>query len=246
MFAHRKIIFFTVASLNLVASVLIAAETPSGDGKFSNESEAGVVLSTGNSSIRAFNFKQLNAYVWDANSVKFDGRFLGSTNNGAENARFFNLGLRYERALSDSFSLFAAETYQSDVFAGYDNRFNTDLGVKYNIVKDESTTWFVEAGYRHIAEKLVAGASNNRSNARVYTEATYLFTKSVSGKLWVEYIQSVENGKDALINTELSISVLLSEVLSLKTGYLLRYNNNPSAPAQTTDTTFTTSLVAKF
>ena len=156
------------------------------------------------------------------------------------------MGLRYERALSERFSLFVAETYQSDIFAGYDRRFNTDLGVKYLIVKEAETDWFVEAGYRHIAERLTSGVTANRNNARVYTEAMHQLQKNISVKLWVEYIQSVENTKDLLLNSEISASVVLTEVFSLKLGYLLRFNNNPLAPKQRADTTFTTALVAKF
>lgn len=246
----RGILLSTLIGFFGVASSVRADEAPAApsasDAKFSNESEAGVVLSTGNSNIRAFNFKQMNAYEWTGNVLKFEGRYLGSSNSGTENARFLTLGLRYERLLVDRFSLFAAETYQSDIFAGYDRRFNTDLGVKYLLIKETDTDWFVEAGYRHIAEKLVSGTTSNRSNLRVYTEAMHKLQKNISLKLWVEYIQSVESTKDLLLNSEISASVLLSEVFSLKLGYLLRFNNNPLAPKQRADTTFTTALVAKF
>jgi putative salt-induced outer membrane protein YdiY len=49
------------------------------------------------------------------------------------------------------------------------------------------------------------------------------------------------------MNSELSISAALNNVFSMKTGYLLRYDNlpNPGAFAKT-DTLLTTALVAKF
>ena len=242
----RRIFLYSLLALAAWGGTPVQADEAADASRFSNELEAGVVLSTGNSNIRAFNLKQANAYEWAGNTLKFDGRYLGSSNSGTENARFLTLGVRYERALSDRFRLFAAETYQSDIFAGYNRRFNTDLGVKYLIVKDTETDWFVEAGYRHIAEELTTGTNNNRSNARLYTEAMHKLQKNISVKLWVEYIQSVENTQDLLLNSEISASVLLTEVFSLKLGYLLRFNNNPLVPKQRADTTFTTALVAKF
>lgn len=243
----KLISFFVIALSLLVAKPILAEEALALNDPFHNESEAGVVISTGNSQVRAFNFKQTNTYEFSLNLFKFTGRFLGSTNKGVENARYLTLGLRYERLLVDKFSLFAAETYESDIFAGYDRRFNTDLGVKYIIVKTEETDWLGEAGFRHIAEQLSAGPTNNRGNTRVYTEVAHKFTHTLNAKFWAEYIQSLANGNDLLFNSEISMSMLLSEVFSVKIGYLFRYNNNPQPPASTnSDTTFTTALVAKF
>lgn len=65
----RTLLVFLWALAAFGGTLLFADETAAApDTKFTNESEAGVVLSTGNSNIRAFNFKQNNAYAWSANT----------------------------------------------------------------------------------------------------------------------------------------------------------------------------------
>jgi hypothetical protein len=96
----------------------------------SNESEAGVVITGGNAKAQSFNFLQLNQYRWESDRLRFDGRFLKSSASGVESARSWLLGLRYERSLVDHLSGFAGQNVESDVFAGFLQRYNTDVGAK--------------------------------------------------------------------------------------------------------------------
>lgn len=215
--------------------------------EFNNESEAGIAVASGNTKSKNYNVKQSNAYKFDDNTLKFDARYLNAYSNDEESARYIFAGLRYERSLNDRFSLFVAQGFESDKFAGYYLRQLTDIGVKYNIIKEEMFYWLAEAGYRYTNEKLNNGSHDYKNSLRAYTELEKKWNPSVSTKYFLEYVPNIKESEDYQINTELSVSAALTSVFSIKTAYLLRYDHLPAVTATTkTDTLLTTALVAKF
>lgn len=238
-----KILFLALAALTFQNAFAIEAI----ESKITNESEAGVAVASGNTSSKNYNVKQANAYKFDGNVLKFDARFLNSFSNGVESARYLFGALRYERDLSTDFSLFLSQGFESDKFAGYYLRHLTDVGAKYNITKTETLTWLVEAGYRYTNEKFNNGKHDYKNSLRAYSEVEKKWNPSVSTKYFVEYIPNLKSGKDYQVNTELSLSAALTDIFSIKTAYLLRYDHQPAPGTKTTtDKLLTTALVAKF
>lgn len=228
--------------------IMFVAFTAIADEGFHNESELGLVFTTGNSSTNTVNLKQQNTYGWALHFLKFKANYLTTKSNDTLSARNWSLGLRYEYELAkDQFNLFIGEEILSDTFAGLKNRYNTDIGGKYIIIKEDALTWFAEAGYRYTYDEKVDDSKASQHYARFYTEAQRNFTKTVSLKAWVELLPNFSDSTDWLLNGELSLAAALSDIFSLKTGYNLRFDNklNPGA-TKNLDTTFTTALVAKF
>ncbi|MBC7692709.1 MAG: DUF481 domain-containing protein [Methylotenera sp.] len=235
-----RIFILIVFACVLCATSALAADV------FHNESEAGVVIASGNTRSQSYNFKQINTQTLNKDLIKFEGRLLKTSNRSIETARFWTLGLRYERELTPVFSLFAAETLESDRFAGYLQRYNSDLGGKYFFYKEELFTWSAEAGYRYSIENRAAGQSKFHY-LRAYTEALKGWSKSVSTKAWLEYLPNLTAGQDYKVNGEASVSAALTEIFSIKTAYLVKYEHQPAPPAtERTNTWFTTALVAQF
>ncbi len=227
----------------LLSTNAFAAETQIG---LSNESEAGLVVTGGNAESESYSVRQLSRYQWEHDVLRFDGKFLSASSRGVESARNWLLGLRYERSLVESLSFFAGQSLESDVFAGFVQRYNTDAGAKYYFIKEEALTFFLEGGYRYAVENRFAGQLT-QSLLRLFTEASRDWTKTFSTRVSIEYLPNLTIAGFVQLNTELSASAALSEIFALKTGYTLRYRKIPVAPAtRTTDTQFTTALVAKF
>jgi putative salt-induced outer membrane protein YdiY len=227
---------------------------------FSDESELGVAIVGGNSSTETYNAKQTNVYEWDRNVAKGNFRYLNTKVGGTDTARSWDGSLRYEREFSDVINGFTSYGLESDVFAGYVQRNNFDLGVKYFFSKSEETKWFAEAGYRNIATHYPASQPDSTSNSlRVYSEVTQALNKTSAFKFWAEYIPTLSSNltgnpgyqasQDYQGNAEASVTSLLNDIFSLKAAYLFKYKNYlpPTSPAtKYLDTLFTTSLVAKF
>lgn len=227
------------------ASPAFSQEEPK---RFANESELGIVMVAGNARTQTYNAKQANSYLLsDADKLKLDGRYLRGLANDIETAKNWAVSLRYERELSDWYSLYGQQAQESDIFAGYENRYNSDLGFKLFMTKNDTTSWFAEAGYRYTSEFRTRGEPKRLHFARLYSEANHAFNKNTSGKIFAEYLPNFTEPEDYMINGEASVSAVLSEIFSIKTGYAVRYRNVLVGAATTRlDSTFTTSLVAKF
>jgi putative salt-induced outer membrane protein len=211
-----------------------------------NESEVGVVVTSGNAPTNTFNFRQLNTYGWDLELVRFNARFLKTSTRSAETAKNWALGLRYERELAEQFGLYFGQAIESDPFAGYFQRYNTDAGGKYFLLKEDALVWTAEAGYRYTIENRRAG-DVNQSYLRFYTEASRAWTKTFSTKLWVEYLPNMSDSSDYQLNTEASANAAISDLFAIKLAYLIRNRGILVAPAtEKTDAQFSTALVAKF
>ncbi len=238
-----RILLLTLVPILIVfAHPALAVDTST----WKNESQLGVVLTSGNTQTTSISAAQTSSYQFDENILKGVINYLYQKNGTVVSGKSWNLGLRYERVLSERFSIFLAETVEGNEFAGIRQRYNTDLGAKYFIEKAEALTWFVEAGYRFTQENLLI-VSHTLHYARFYTEVERKFNPSVSGKYWIEYLPNLTTTADWLLNSEISLSATLSTLFSVKSAYLVRYDNLVNGPGLArTDTTLTTSLVAKF
>ncbi|MGZ3655180.1 MAG: DUF481 domain-containing protein [Bdellovibrionota bacterium] len=234
--------------MKLICCLLALISSSAAHADWSTDAEAGIVSTTGNSRSQSYSAKDKTTYKYDADSYVFNGSYLQSQANGTQNAQNWLVGLRYERALSEKFSLFLAQDVQGDKFAGILQRYDSDLGGKYYFVKKEKDLIaFSEAGYRYTNEHTVTGTTTGYQKARVYAEGEKYWSPTVSSKLSVEYIPNFTVSQNWLFNTEASLSAALNSTFSLKAAYLVRYNNAPPViTAVKGDTTLTTALAAKF
>ncbi len=213
---------------------------------FSNEAQAGVVLTAGNTETSTIAFRDALTYTIDKNNFLFNANYLTSSNRGVQQAFQWGLGGRYERDLDSTFGVFLGQLLQSDKFQNINQRYATDAGGRKTLQKSENISWFFEFGYRFTRENYPNGFAN-LNFLRVYHEIEKTWNKGLSGKWWIEYLPNLTNFQGYQFNTEFSISTVLTDIFSLKSAYLVRYNNDPpKGVTQKADSTFTTSLVAKF
>lgn len=251
--------------ISVVLAILLPfqanAEAEATSSVLKNETELSIVSLAGNAEGTTYSGKQDTSYTLDLNKFALGGRYqqVFATNPvvtprvSQETARNWLINLRYERELTPKVSVFSQQSAESDIFAGFNRRYNTDLGGKYSLLKDDATEWFAEAGYRYTSEfRTIATAKEPSTDARlqfarVYTKATHKVTPTTSVDLWWEYLPNFTNSDDYMTNGEVSLTSQLSSTFSLKTGYLLRYRNTLVGSAtQKLDTSFTTAIVARY
>jgi putative salt-induced outer membrane protein len=235
---------FVVLSLFFLSLTVLAEEKS----PWRHESEASVVKVGGNTTSESYSAKQKTAYKFDLNVLAANGRFLQTKASGHETAKQWDAALRYERELSERWAVFAQHGAESDPYAGYVQRDNTDVGGKFYFIKSDRETLFSETGVR--STKMIASITNHVSHStagRLYTEYSRKINDSVSGRLWVEYLPNFTHSDAYLINYEPSVSVMMNQIFSVKLAYLSKYHNKTVKPGEKReDTTFTTALVAKF
>ncbi len=228
----------------LFAQATLAQES---EFKLENESEAGLVVTSGNSDTQTYNLAQSNKFGFGANALTLKGKYLQQKSKGILSARPWSAAARYERDLTHKVGAYVGQIIESDVFAKYQQRYHSDLGLKYSLSKSEEMHWFAEAGYRFTRENRVSGEHLNQHYARAFSQLEKFWNPRASSKLWVEYLPNFTNASDYQMNAELSTLAQLHSVFSIKLAYLARYDNLPAPGAVSkTDNTVTTSLVAKF
>ncbi len=253
----RKPFIFLVAIFLATASSLAmnraeaseADSVPSGDASalnLKNESELGIVQASGNSDVKTFNLQHKSDLKADHNSFGLNGRYLKSTNSGVEAANLWRISGRYEREAFGKFSGVLGQYVEADKFTNIRQRYGTDLGAKYYILKNDTGYGFAELGGRHTRENFRAGGRNKYNSMRVYAETEHKWTPTFSSKLWAEYLPNFTQSTDWQFNSELSVAAAISSMFSIKTGYLIRYDNLPAGAFTKMDRLFTTALVAKF
>lgn len=234
-----------VFSLVLLTQTSMAQEATAPK-QWKHESEAAIVTTSGNSETESYSGKQKTSYTFDLNVLTLAGQYLQTKSSGVETAKSWDASLRYERTLSDQWSVFVQAGAESNPYAAFIQRDNTDVGGKYYFIKKEKNEFFAELGARSSKTYATSGTVSTESLGRLYSEYSAPITDSMSGKLWVEYLANFTNSDAYRLNVEPSIYASLSEIFSLKVAYLYRYENGKVAPVKKTDTTTTISLVAKF
>lgn len=245
----KPTLFFTFL-FALTASIASAQESGA---KISNESRLGVVVSSGNSKVQNYSLGHSTAVEWASDALKLSARALKSTASGVTSAENYELGLRYERVLSTRFNIFLGQSLKSDAFAGFDKKHNTDLGGKYYFVKETQTAAadkdlnaFAELGYRFTKTQFDLAASTTSHSLRAYLEAEKFWNASFSSKISAEFVPSLSESSDWLLNSEISVSAAINSIFSLQSGILIQFDHLPAAGKEKTDTLFTTGLNAKF
>jgi putative salt-induced outer membrane protein len=254
--------FLAVQSLAIVAQANQAAATSAPaaatpapvveKSPWTNESQLAVVQTSGNSETESYSAKQTTSYTRGQDLVKATGSYLktaaenATTGANEETALKYDAGVRYERAFTDHWSSFVGYLLESDRYAGYMQKHNTDLGGKYIIAKTEKYDLLSEAGYRYVHQNNVDQSNTHYNSARLYLEGVYRLNATNSAKLWVEHLPNFDVSEDHQTNAEASLSSAINTVFSLKVAYLMKTDNLPVPGAEKTDTTLTTALVAKF
>src|SRR5262249_31693419 len=98
------LLLFVPAAMAQPARAADDSKRPEG---FHDESEAGVVVLSGNSSSQSYNLGELGSYYWPSDLLKLQAKLLKTETGGVDTARSWSLGLRYERSLSELLSAYA-------------------------------------------------------------------------------------------------------------------------------------------
>lgn len=238
-----KALLISLFSISICASAFAQDKSP-----WAHESEAAVVKVDGNTKSDSYSAKQKTVYTFDANALTATGRYLQTKASDIETARYWDASLRYERIFSELWSAFVQHGAESDPYAGYVQRDNSDLGAKYFLIKSEAQNLFTELGLRYsTTQPTGTGGKIYDTFGRWYAEYSEKITPTLSLKLWAEYLPNFRDSEAYLINYEPSANVMISQIFSLKVAYLVKYHNKTTTPAEKKeDTTFTTALVAKF
>ncbi len=224
---------------------------------WSSETEAGLVVNSGNADSQSVSIKTLDKYkLTDKDEVAFRGEYFQSEGvvGGTKQLTSENslVELKYNRVFNEMFGAFAVTSWSKDNFRGFEDRFEVGPGLSYHFLKSEEKNFFTEHGYLYRQETgyLIGPASGDTNDInfyRAYFEANSKFSTTLSGKVWAESKLNVEETEDVEVRIEPSLSVMLTGNFSLGLAYRYSFDNVPAvAGLLRVDTMYMTTLKAKF
>ncbi len=224
---------------------------------WSSETDAGVVVNSGNADSQSVSLKTLEKYkLTKSDELAFRGEYFqsqgqvnGSTALTSENSL---AEIKYNRVFHEMFGGFVVTTWSKDNFRGFENRFEVGPGASYHFIKSDAKNFFTEQGYLYRQETgylkgPASGATNDINFYRSYFEVNAKLNPTLSGKVWLESKLNVEETEDIEARVEPSLSVMLSGNFSLGLAYRYSFDNVPAvAGLKRVDTMYMTTLKAKF
>jgi putative salt-induced outer membrane protein YdiY len=239
----KKLIPMIVAALGLMFSLSLAH----GAG-FSNETEASVVITGGNTDVQVYNAKTANSYSKNRNAYLIAGHYTYGTSDDELNTRNWQAKIRYDRELRGQFGVFSAYDYEQDKFRGFIYRQNWDLGGMYKAIASDRQSLNFELGYRFTREKdIFTQKPEDFQKSRYATFYEYRAQKNWSFKFLGEVVLNHTETSDTIVTIEPSLNMILTDRISFKFGYKGIYENQPSvAGLKKYDYQITSGLIAKF
>lgn len=161
--------------------------------------------------------------------------------------------IRYDRFLSEHWSLFVAQSARKDRFQGLTLRLNFDPGVAYYFFDEEKHRLWAEAGYDYQFDIRTTEALRAAETPIERTESRHSFrgfagyenniNEVLRFNTGLEYLQSVQQSKNWRLNWDVGLTSAISNAFSFATTFSLRYDNNPLTGVRKTDTVTALNLV---
>ncbi|WP_052590548.1 DUF481 domain-containing protein [Halobacteriovorax marinus] len=233
--------------MKFVFIMLFSAISMSSFAQFKSEDSASVNITGGNTDLKTYTFKSDNSYTVEKSVYRAHGSYHYGESDSVRSAENWDFGLRYDYNFLPTTGMYVGELIEADRFAGYDRRYNTDLGLTHIFYKSDSATFLAEAGLRYAIEKPLDNSEDKKDfKGRIYTEITEKLQDNLKGKFWIEYLPNFSESKDYLVNLEPSLIITLTKTFSMKTAYLWKYDNEPPTGKSKYDHNYTLSLLANF
>jgi len=239
----KKIALWILFMVTLIGTPNGYAETK----KWGDIAELSYVQTSGNTQTQTILLNNTLKYIpnerviglWNINILK------GETANVQTADRFFT-ELRADYKWTERRYGFGTISTLKDTFAGLKSRNAVGVGVGYIFIKTAKDTLMGEVGLIHTMEKLTTQIDRDYLAGRLFGKFTHAFTEKNMFLQSLEYIPDFDQQNNYLVNSETALVANLSGNLSLKTSYLLRYDNEPPAGKKRADNTVSAAVVANF
>jgi len=242
---NKLIACLFVATAAAAGAFAQSAPTTSEKSTWSTSASFGLSLAKGNTDNMLINGNLLSSKKWDKNEVDLgaDGTY-GETDGtkSAENMHGFG---QYNRLFTEKlYGLLRVDALYDNI-AEIDYRVTVSPGAGYYLIKNTNTFLRVEAGPGFVFEK-VSGQTDDYTTLRL---AERFETKlNDKAKLWqfVEWLPSVDDFSDYILNAEIGIETGLSDKLSLRTYVQDTFDSTPAPGLKKNDVKLVAAIAYKF
>ena len=171
---------------------------------------------------------------------------INSTTEGEKTAELFATGLRGDWKPAGRLSVYGLVNFDRNRFAKIDRRFEEGLGLGYTFVERPKHRLTTELGAQYVQQWNLEDVSDEFLAGRAAELYRYTFRENAYFEERVEYLPNLETNEDYRVNGEASLVAPLSRRLSLKLGYVVRFDNLVEPGVEKTDRFFTSGLQIAF
>lgn len=203
------------------------------------------VATSGNSETSSGGIKTSYLNEWPVWSLEAAAFALRAEDEDVVTAERYGASVAGGRELSERLSLTAGLALETDEFSGIDLRSVADLGLARRWGGDEEG-WKLKtrAAFTWTREELVGSSGSEESFGALFgASGEWTLTETATASSKLVYFPSFEDGDDYRLDAEIGVQAALAAAWALKVAYEVRYDNQPVAGFETTDTTTTVSLV---
>lgn len=233
--------------LLLLVFLFLTGTVATAENNWSDEAELSFVDTGGNTEVTTLAAKNLL-------KIPFSERFFGSwklqalygKSDGIKNAESYSTELRGDYAWTARVYHFVSAGWLQDEFSGIDNRYIYGVGSGYKLLDGPKHLLIGEAGLTYTAEDHTDGSNSDYLGGRLFGQYDYKFTDANKFTQSVEFFPDFDDTKNWLLNSETALIAALNSHFSMKTSFLLKYDNQPTQGLDKTDRIVSVALVANF
>ena len=213
--------------------------------KWSDEAEFSFIDAGGNTDTTNLSFKNLLKYSF---SESLEGVWklaaLYGKTDGEKTAERYSTELRANYLFSERFYGAGIAGWEKDKFAGIDARYYLGPAAGYKFLIGPKHFLLGEVGLDYVTEEYIDNTDDDFMRGRIFGQYEYAFSAKTRFKDTLEFLYNFDDSDDYNINSETSLITSLSDQLSLKTSYEIRYDHKPvPATLDNTDTVLSVTLV---
>ncbi len=202
----------------------------------------GFVNATGNSDVTTVNVGEeveVGLGPWGVNQAF--ALVYGRT-DGEVSASSWRARVRGDRTLGGGIGVYLLAAFDRNTFAGVSRRFEENLGLVFRVLDSDSDRLEFEAGAGLTQQKSTTGTSDSLASARLGSTYRRGLGESSHLQLSSELLPNLEDSGDLRVNSTAEVVAPLSQVLSTKLSYSIRFDRQPEPGFGRTDRIFTAGL----
>jgi putative salt-induced outer membrane protein len=240
---HFTKIFLRVLFICIFFNIAIAflhAE----DKKWGDEAELSLIVTGGNTDILTFSLKNKLKYApKEKILITWELALLYGTSEGKKNAESYFTELRLDYNFTDRFYSFYGLGWLRNTFSGINSRYYLNSGAGYRFLTGPKHYLLGEGGISFTQENYINDSEKSYVGGRLFGLYEFLFTEKNKFSQSILWTVDFSDLNDWILNSETAVISSISDYLSLKAGYTIRYDNEPVETLEKTDTFLLVAMV---
>jgi len=207
----------------IIAAALLLVST-SAFAEWKSDSEIGYVSQSGNAEQQNAFIKTNLVNTYSHGEAMFDGSYINASGEtegtSATLAESASAKLQYTYGPKENrISPFASLLWEKNRFAGFDNRYSGDLGVRFKIITSDTFKLYNETSFRYRQQfaHTVGSAEGEETEsqfARIYFNLEKVLSKTSNFKFFIETLYDFSNSENVEVIFEPSLNVSVGEFFS--------------------------------